>query len=120
GVKFPKQTPYKPGQDKSRYCIYHKSYGHLTDDCIQLKDAIEILIRNGQLREFVRRKDNPRTEAAETSTVEEEHPPSTGQTHSKPVAMCVSRPEDFFIPDHLGDYYIAPTLSKWENFPEAM
>ncbi|MCI48407.1 hypothetical protein A2U01_0069650, partial [Trifolium medium] len=67
GVKFPKQTPYKPNQDKSRYCRYHKSYGHLTDDCIQLKDAIEILIRNGQLREFVRRKDNSRPEAAETS-----------------------------------------------------
>ncbi|MCI89127.1 hypothetical protein A2U01_0110415, partial [Trifolium medium] len=34
--------------------------------------------------------------------------------------MCISRSEDFFIPDHLGDSYIAPTLSEWENFPEAM
>ncbi|MCI79723.1 hypothetical protein A2U01_0100994, partial [Trifolium medium] len=75
-------------------------------------DAIEILIRNEQLREFVRRKDNPRPEDVETSAVEEAQPTAIGQAHSKPVAMCVSRPEDFFILDHLGDSYIAPTLSE--------
>ncbi|CAJ2644754.1 unnamed protein product [Trifolium pratense] len=54
GIKFPRQQPTKPGQDKSRYCKYHKGYGHLTDDCIQLKDAIEILIRNGQMKQYAK------------------------------------------------------------------
>ncbi|XP_045797530.1 uncharacterized protein LOC123891659 [Trifolium pratense] len=58
-VKQPKPTPLKPGQDKNRYCRYHKSYGHRTDDCIQLKDAIEIMIRSGQLRQFVKRNNDP-------------------------------------------------------------
>ncbi|MCH84788.1 hypothetical protein A2U01_0005624, partial [Trifolium medium] len=108
GVKFPKQTPYKLGQDKNRYCRYHKSYGYLTDDCIQLKDVIEILIRNGQLREFVKRKDNnPRLEAAVASAVEEVQPTPTGRNNTKQVAICVSRPEDFFIPKHFRDSYIA-------------
>ncbi|CAJ2654078.1 unnamed protein product [Trifolium pratense] len=60
GIKFPRQQPTKPGQDKSKYCKYHKGYGHLTDDCIQLKDAIEILIRNGQIKQYVKRGNAPR------------------------------------------------------------
>ncbi|PNX64003.1 hypothetical protein L195_g061903, partial [Trifolium pratense] len=73
-IKFPKQTPFKPGQDKSRYCKYHEGYGHLTEDCIQLKDTIEILIRNGQLKQYVKNNNTPRLEAAEASTVEEAPP----------------------------------------------
>ncbi|XP_045791889.1 uncharacterized protein LOC123886628 [Trifolium pratense] len=117
GIKFPRQTPLKPGQDKNRYCKYHKSYGHLTEDCIQLKDAIEILVRNGQLKQYVKKSNNPRPEAAGTSTVEEAPPEKTGH---KPVALSISRTEDFSIPDYLEDNYIAPTLQEWETFVEAM
>ncbi|GAU21573.1 hypothetical protein TSUD_35360 [Trifolium subterraneum] len=46
GIRFPKSAPFKPRQDRSKYCAYHKSYGHLTEDCIKLKDAIEILIHD--------------------------------------------------------------------------
>ncbi|MCI13553.1 hypothetical protein A2U01_0034671, partial [Trifolium medium] len=116
GIKFLKQPPPKPNQDRSRYCRYHKSYGHLIEDCIQLKDAIEILIRNRQLREFVKRKENSRPENVETSAVEEVQPAATGQK----VALCVSQPEDFVVLDHFEDSYVAPTLNEWENFPEAM
>ncbi|PNX61955.1 hypothetical protein L195_g052722, partial [Trifolium pratense] len=117
GIKFPRQTPLKPGQDKNKYCKYHKSYGHLTEDCIQLKDAIEILVRNGQLKQYVKKSNTPRPEAAGTSTVEEAPPEKTGH---KPVALSISRPEDFSIPDYLEDNYIAPTLQEWETFAEAM
>ncbi|MCI76082.1 hypothetical protein A2U01_0097351, partial [Trifolium medium] len=33
--------------DKGKYCRYHRSYGHVTEDCVHLKDAIEILIQKG-------------------------------------------------------------------------
>ncbi|XP_058733300.1 uncharacterized protein LOC131604903 [Vicia villosa] len=35
-VKPPRPNPTKPGTDKSKYCKYHKSHGHLTDECIHL------------------------------------------------------------------------------------
>ncbi|CAJ2668337.1 unnamed protein product [Trifolium pratense] len=117
GIKFPRQQPTKPGQDKSRYCKYHKGYGHLTDDCIQLKDAIEILIRNGQIKQYVKRGNAPRAEAAETSNTEEAAPEKSGH---KPVALAISRTEDFFVPDYLDDTYVAPTLSKWDALAHAM
>ncbi|MCI15533.1 hypothetical protein A2U01_0036671, partial [Trifolium medium] len=34
--------------------------------------------------------------------------------------MCISRPEDFFVPEHLEDKYVVPIFSKWESFPETM
>ncbi|MCI97394.1 hypothetical protein A2U01_0118695, partial [Trifolium medium] len=48
GIKFPKQVPPKPYHDRNKYCRYHRSYGHVTEECIQQKDAIEIMIRDGQ------------------------------------------------------------------------
>ncbi|GAU52032.1 hypothetical protein TSUD_418620, partial [Trifolium subterraneum] len=97
GIRFPKSTPFKPGQDRSRYCAYHKSYGHLTEDCIQLKDAIEILIQ---------REDTP-----------EDEPRASGE---KNVALAVWRPEDFYVPKRLKDTYEYPILNEWENFAETM
>ncbi|CAJ2654250.1 unnamed protein product [Trifolium pratense] len=118
GIKFPRQQPAKPGQDKTRFCKYHKGYGHYTDDCVQLKDAIEILIRNGQIKQYVKRDRAPRTDAVETSNNSEEAAPE--RSGHKPVALAISRPEDFFIPDHLDDTYIAPTLNKWDALAQAM
>ncbi|GAU46380.1 hypothetical protein TSUD_280790 [Trifolium subterraneum] len=87
GIRFPKSTPFKPDQDRSRYCAYHKSYGHLTDDCIQLKDAIEILIRNGKLKDYFKRKENPRQEKKREDTPEDE-PKLSGE---KKVAMAICK-----------------------------
>lgn len=28
-------------RDATKYCKFHRDYGHITDECIQLKDAIE-------------------------------------------------------------------------------
>ncbi|GAU44722.1 hypothetical protein TSUD_88060 [Trifolium subterraneum] len=114
--QFPKSTPFKPGQDRSRYCAYHKSYGHLTEDCIQLKDAIEILIRNGKLKDYVKRKENPRQEKKREDTPDEE-PRASGE---KNVALAVWRPEDFYVPKHFKDTYEHPILNKWKFFPEIM
>nr|XP_025631391.1 uncharacterized protein LOC112726275 [Arachis hypogaea] len=40
------------GGNKSLYCDYHKGYGHQTQDCFDLKDALEQAIRDGKLTEF--------------------------------------------------------------------
>ncbi|GAU51522.1 hypothetical protein TSUD_140370 [Trifolium subterraneum] len=32
GIIFPKQLPAKPNVDKKKFCRFHKSYGHVTDD----------------------------------------------------------------------------------------
>ncbi|GAU46466.1 hypothetical protein TSUD_402330 [Trifolium subterraneum] len=93
GIRFPKFTPFKPGQDRSRYYAYHKSYGHLTKDCTQLKDAIEILIRNGKLIDYIKRKENPRQEKKPEDTPDDE-PRASGV---KNVALAVWRPEDFYL-----------------------
>ncbi|KAJ0962674.1 hypothetical protein J5N97_027796 [Dioscorea zingiberensis] len=47
-----------------KFCIYHKVRGHTTENCIHLKDAIEDLVREGKLSEFLKQ---------ETSKKEEQH-----------------------------------------------
>ncbi|GMN66700.1 hypothetical protein TIFTF001_035760 [Ficus carica] len=42
-------------RNPNKYCHFHKDVGHETKDCIQLRDQIEALIRDGHLREFVER-----------------------------------------------------------------
>lgn len=46
---LPVMTPRKPrpsdnAKDQTRYCQYHRDYGHSTGECISLKDEIETLI----------------------------------------------------------------------------
>ena len=40
-------------RDDTKYCEFHKDHGHRTDDCIQLKNEIEYLIRRGHLSRYV-------------------------------------------------------------------
>ena len=40
-------------RDNTRYCEFHRNYGHHTDDCIQLRKEVEYLIRRGYLRPFI-------------------------------------------------------------------
>ncbi|XP_058726740.1 uncharacterized protein LOC131598126 [Vicia villosa] len=51
-VCFPKTMPAQPNVDKSKFCRFHKGHGHNTEDCIHLKDAIEILIREGHFPDW--------------------------------------------------------------------
>ncbi|GAU33995.1 hypothetical protein TSUD_212560 [Trifolium subterraneum] len=101
GIRFPKQLPAKPNVDKKKFCRFHKSYGHVTDVCVHLKDAIEILIQKGYARQYVdgqpRAANNnaPRQNqlavdpASPEQRVEDENRVIGG------VALAISRPEDF-------------------------
>ena len=62
GVGFPRKTSSKPGTDKRKYCRFHKSHNHDTEDFIHLKDAIEILIKDGHVKQY-KKKEVPRDEA---------------------------------------------------------
>ncbi|CAA0837961.1 Unknown protein, partial [Striga hermonthica] len=46
--------------DKSRYCDYHKSPGHNTEECLSLLAALLCLIGHPQLRKFYRNTDPQR------------------------------------------------------------
>ncbi|KAK1393811.1 hypothetical protein POM88_012867 [Heracleum sosnowskyi] len=53
--RWPKPLRGDPEKrDKNRYCRYHKDTGHDIDDCRQLKDEIEFLIRKGILNKFTK------------------------------------------------------------------
>ena len=41
------------GNDSGAWCNYHRLRGHHTDDCLQLKKAIEKLIQKGHLSTYV-------------------------------------------------------------------
>ncbi|XP_057744935.1 uncharacterized protein LOC130962786 [Arachis stenosperma] len=48
----PRPLKDRTGGNKSLYCDYYKGYGHQTQDCFDLKDALEQAIRDGKLTEF--------------------------------------------------------------------
>ena len=37
-----------------KYCRFHRDHGHDSEQCIQLKDEIEVLIRRGYLKKYKR------------------------------------------------------------------
>ncbi|XP_057247518.1 uncharacterized protein LOC130589905 [Beta vulgaris subsp. vulgaris] len=48
---------YYKGRDKSKWCEFHDDYGHKTDDCKDLKDGIEDLVRRGYFTQYLSRND---------------------------------------------------------------
>lgn len=54
-VRWPKPLRTDPEKrDKSLFCRFHKDIGHDIDDCRQLKDEIEFLIRRGCLNRYTK------------------------------------------------------------------
>ncbi|KMT08027.1 hypothetical protein BVRB_6g144340 [Beta vulgaris subsp. vulgaris] len=52
----PRKMYYK-GRDKSMWCEFHRDYGHITEDCKDLKDGIKDLIRRGYFTQYQARVD---------------------------------------------------------------
>jgi hypothetical protein len=112
GVRMPKQVPPKRDADKTKWCRHHKTHGHVTEECIQLKDVIEILIRACRLNQYIKEDNPPRRGRPTPLAIEEAQAEDTGP---KQVALSITRPEDFYISGE-----VSARLSKWENFPSAM
>jgi len=106
GVKPPKApSQERKGVDKTKYCRFHKCHGHVTDDCIHLKDAIELLIQRGRLKKFIK---NPESERKTVEVI------GDGTETGKIIAMSVEHLGDF--PDNME---ITPYSCTWEQFPSA-
>ncbi|GAU48084.1 hypothetical protein TSUD_81440, partial [Trifolium subterraneum] len=130
GIRFPKQLPAKPNVDKKKLCRFHKSYGHVTDDCVHLKDAIEILIQKGYARQYIdgqqRTANNaPRQNQLAVDPASPEQPVEEENRVISGVALAISRPEDFLPLPNNGekealDYLVAHLDGSWENFPGAL
>ena len=60
-LKWPRPLHSLPSvRDKRKYCRFHKGHGHYTEDCRDLKEQIEELIRKGKLQKYVKRGDSSR------------------------------------------------------------
>ena len=66
-LKRPNSITYGPNVDKTRYCSFHKDYGHTTEDYHKLKDEIEFHIRKGMLKEYVQQSRPERHQDTGTS-----------------------------------------------------
>ena len=53
--------------DKTKYCSFHKDYGHTTEGCHKLKDEIEFHVRRGMLKEYVQQNQLERRQDAGAS-----------------------------------------------------
>ena len=57
-LKWPRPLHSSPHvRDKNKYCCFHKNHGHYTEDCRDLKEQIEELIRKGKLQKYVKKGD---------------------------------------------------------------
>ncbi|XP_059434509.1 uncharacterized protein LOC132167523 [Corylus avellana] len=45
-------------RDRTKFCEYHNDHGHLTEDCVTLRQEIETFIRNGRLVRFLAGESN--------------------------------------------------------------
>jgi hypothetical protein len=57
GANFPKPPPMRTAEEKrigSGYCEYHGQKGHTTNECVQLKQLIEKLVREGRMDHLVK------------------------------------------------------------------
>ncbi|KAL0437687.1 UNVERIFIED_CONTAM: hypothetical protein Sradi_0476600 [Sesamum radiatum] len=57
-LQWPQHTRFTPAKKYSnKYCRFHKEKGHDTEECYQLKDEIERLVRQGYFKEYKLERD---------------------------------------------------------------
>ena len=54
----------KANTNKSLFCEYHNGFGHKTEDCYDLRDAVEQLIKEGRLGKHVASQRSPQRRKA--------------------------------------------------------
>ena len=57
-LNWPRPLHSSPNvNDKNKYCRFHKDHGHNTEDCRDLKEQVEELIRKGKLQNYVKKNE---------------------------------------------------------------
>ncbi|MED6162803.1 hypothetical protein PIB30_073991 [Stylosanthes scabra] len=94
---LPKARPLKGRaqntKNRSLFCDYHQGYGHKTQDCYDLKYAIDQAIRDSKLNEFIQIIREPRTSDRERSPRPESRNPRSRKDQSrKSLSLPVPAP----------------------------
>ncbi|XP_021602396.1 uncharacterized protein LOC110607567 [Manihot esculenta] len=75
-LQWPKPMKVEASQrDADKYCQYHRTHGHDTNNCYQLISEIERLIKRGHLRNFVKKLEGERPQ--QNPTTERPRSPET-------------------------------------------
>ncbi|GMN21563.1 hypothetical protein TIFTF001_043342 [Ficus carica] len=96
-------------RNQNKYCNFHKDVGHDTKDCIQLRDQIELLIRDGHLREFVGR--------VITSAGPSRPAPAT-RRNPKPSDQTDEQEQEHIVHTIFGGTVIGDTPSSRRSYPK--
>ncbi|XP_059669890.1 uncharacterized protein LOC132315551 [Cornus florida] len=73
-LKWPPKLKSDPARrPRDKYCRFYKDHGHATEDCFDLKDQIETLVRRGHMRKFI--VGNDRTDINSLRAGRDNHPP---------------------------------------------
>ena len=73
-LKWPEKMKGDPNKrNRNKYRRFHRDHGHNTDECFDLKQQIENLIRQGKLRNFIGR--NYKDEKLKANVEESSRPP---------------------------------------------
>ena len=104
-LKWPEKMKGDPNKhNRSKYCHFHRDHGHDTNECFDLKQQVENLIRQGKLKSFLGR--DHKDEKLKGKVEESSRPPleeiriiiggnSTGQTSKSKKSLlesCAERP----------------------------
>ena len=85
-LRWPTQMKSDPAtRDNTKYCEFHRDYGHRTDNCIQLKREIEYLIRRGYLWRSISPKNQAQNQAQNQAPIQQPPPRKTTTQHQQPL-----------------------------------
>ena len=87
-LRWPAPMKSSPAtRDNTKYCEFHRDYGHRTDNCIQLRKEIEYLIQRGYLRRFISPGSQTQGPAQNQNQAPAQQPPprQTTTPHQQPL-----------------------------------
>ena len=96
-VDLPKPIPLRTGKkaiQSGKFCRFHNQPGHETDECRQLKNLIEELLRENKLQQFVKKNSNNPASSSQGQQVPVHQPrtgeKATGHESGRPVINVIT------------------------------
>ncbi|GJR42248.1 reverse transcriptase domain-containing protein [Tanacetum coccineum] len=108
----PKIFRSKRSRDMSKYCHFHKDYGHDTNDCRHLKTQIQKAVNSGQLLHLVKGIKKERKKSSDTLQGESKKDKGTTLVEAH-IAKSLAQENT----DYEGKEIIFPPVAKVNNAP---